>query len=70
MKFVKMKVVNKFLNQQIISGYIAQKNAKMHRLQESLEKENVKMLLRETKGMNDKDIATAISLIKVYKDSK
>jgi len=39
-------------------------------IKESLEKENVKMLLRETKGMNDKDIATAISLIKVYKDSK
>ena len=39
-------------------------------LKETLNKENTSMLLRETKGMSDKDLATAISLIKAYKNNK
>ena len=39
-------------------------------LKEVLKKDNTSMLLRETRGMSDQDIATAINLIKVYKDSK
>ena len=39
-------------------------------VKEVLEKENTSMLLRETRGMSEQDVATAISLIKAYKDSK